>query len=145
MALEEYKEIFIEINIEKSDEAIKMANIALNENALMTAFNRIYYSIFYTVSALAEKQGFKTSKHNTMIGWFHKKYFYESKTFNKDIFDTYNNAFQYRQKGDYDRAYKLDKDEAIKLLAEAKIFIETVRKEIFKDRQGKNNTNFKPE
>ena len=47
---------FIKINIEKSDEAIE---IALNRNAL----NRIYYAVFYTITALAEKNDFKTSKH----------------------------------------------------------------------------------
>ena len=128
MASEDFKEILIKINIEKSDEAIIMAEVAIEKNALMTAYNRIYYSIFYTVTALAEKNGYKTSKHNSMIGWFHKKYFHEEKLFEKEIYDTYKNAFQYREKGDYDTLYKLDKEEAKKLLSEAKIFIKTVRK-----------------
>jgi uncharacterized protein (UPF0332 family) len=126
----QHKDILIKINIEKSDEAIKFAGLALKENGLTTALNRIYYAIFYTVTALAEKHDFKTSKHSKLMGWFNKKFVSEDKVFNKNIYKIYESAFLSRQKGDYDAAYATNIEQAAKLLSEAKIFIETVREAI---------------
>ncbi len=36
--------------------------------------NRIYYSGFYIASALAVLDGFSTSKHRQLIGYFNKQY-----------------------------------------------------------------------
>jgi len=79
------KNILIKRNIEKSDEALKYAELALNDNALTTALNRIYYAVFYTVSALAMKYDFVTAKHTKLMGWFNKKFIYEDKNLTKNL------------------------------------------------------------
>ena len=58
MVLDKYKEELIEINLEKSEESLKAAEMMLSNNMLMTALNRTYYSIFYIVTALAKKYDF---------------------------------------------------------------------------------------
>ena len=126
----EEREIFISINLEKSDDALKFAVIAINENSVITALNRIYYAVFYTVSALAIKNDFRTAKHATMIGWFNKKFIHEEKVFDTKLQKIYREIFDFRQKGDYDTKLPADMDTVKKLLDSAKIFIETVRKEI---------------
>jgi len=125
----EERKIFVSINIEKSAEALKFAEIAINMSSVMTALNRIYYAVFYTVSALAEQHGFKTTKHSTMMGWFNKKFVYEEKVFDKTLSKIYGDVFMYRQKGDYDTKMPADIVTVKKLLINAKEFIETVRKE----------------
>ena len=124
------REIFININIEKSDEALEYAELAISRNSVMTALNRIYYAVFYTVSALSEQHGFKTAKHSTMMGWFNKKFVYEEKVFDKKLSKIYGDVFMYRQKGDYDTKMPADIETVKKLFINAKEFIETVRKEI---------------
>ena len=130
MTQNEHKDILLNINIEKSDEALKIAELSISENAIISALNRIYYAVFYTVSALAIKHDFTTSKHSKMMGWFNKKFVHEEKIFSTELGGIYKKAFQFRQRGDYDTEYPTDIEKAKELLADAKVFIETVRKAI---------------
>ena len=57
------------------------------------ALNRIYYGIFYIVSALAIKNRFSTANHSQLIGWFNTNYVKTSKTTDEGDTDngsTYN-------------------------------------------------------
>jgi hypothetical protein len=130
MKQNEHKEILLNINIEKSDEALKIADYAIREGALTTALNRIYYAVFYTVSAMAIKHDFITSKHAQMLGWFNKKFVYEEKIFSTELGGIYKKTYQFRQRSDYDTEYPTDIEQAKELLADAKVFIKAVRKEI---------------
>ena len=105
MVPKEYSHILIQNNLEKSDEAINAAIVLLSNKLSSSALNRIYYAIFYTVSALAEKHDFCTSKHITLMKWFNKKFVYEMKTIDEDMFIIYKKAFKFRQKNDYDTLY----------------------------------------
>ena len=127
MVPNEFREILMKVNIEKSDDSLKAADILIKENLLFIALNRIYYACFYTVTALAEKYDFKTSKHSTMLGWFNKKFVYQEKIFNADLFEVYKKTFDYRTKGDYDTLYVPTLEETLKILEDAKVFIKTVR------------------
>ena len=130
MTQNEHKDIFISINIDKSNEALRIAEFAISENAVTTALNRIYYAVFYTVTALAVKHDFITSKHAQMMGWFNKKFIHEDKVFNKELSKIYDNIFQFRQRGDYTSEYPADIEKAKELLVDVKVFVETVRKVI---------------
>ena len=127
MVPNEYKEIMIKVNIEKSDEALRMVEVSIKEHAPFTALNRIYYAIFYTVTALAEKHEFRTSKHSNMMGWFNKKFIHEDKVFDGELLQTYQDAFKFRQKGDYDSRYIASIDIVEELLPRAKEFIQKVK------------------
>jgi uncharacterized protein (UPF0332 family) len=125
-----HKDILIERWLEKSDEAIQAAELTLKESLLAVALNRIYYAIFYVVMALAEKYDFKTSKHAKLMGWFNKKFVYEDKLFRSEMFDIYKGAFSYRQESDYDAMYTPNIEKTTELLADAKKFVEEVKKVI---------------
>jgi len=133
MESDELKNILIKVNLEKSVGAFKIAELSIRENEFVSAMNRIYYSIFYTVTALAEKHGFKTSKHTAMIEWFNKKFVYQERVFDVELFKVYRKTFKYRQKSDYDTLYIPTFEETTELLAEAKVFIERVKKYINDD------------
>jgi len=68
------KDIIINYSIEKSWEAARDAKLAIENNSFFNAENRIYYAIFYLVSALALKNEFSTSKHRQLMGWFNQNY-----------------------------------------------------------------------
>ena len=124
----QYSDILIQRNIEKSDEALEVAKESLEKNRLTTALNRIYYAIFYTVTALAYKYDFTTSKHYKLMGWFNKKFINDDKIFASEIYKIYRNAFLLRQESDYQTMFNPNIEEAKELLEKAKLFIETVRK-----------------
>jgi len=127
--MEQYhKEILIKRWLEKSDEALLTAENNLTYDFLAAALNRIYYSIFYVVMALAIKNDFKTAKHSTLMGWFNKKFVYEDKIFDKELSKIYKNAFTHRQECDYEAMSNIEVETIKILLKDAKIFIDTVKK-----------------
>ncbi len=98
----------IKYNIEKTKNIVKDIPFYIGNNKLFVAVNRIYYGIYYMLSALALKEKFSTSKHIQLIGWFNKKYVKEDlvdKKYGKIIRKT----FEKRSKSDYDVLIKFTK------------------------------------
>ncbi len=127
-----HKEDLIKIAVEKSNQAIKSAKDNIENNNLETAQNRIYYALFYIVTALAYKNDFITSKHSQLKGWFNKKFIYEDKVFEPEMIEIYNELYQFRQKSDYDLGYTPDIETVQESLTDVTKFVEKVKKEIVK-------------
>ena len=113
--------------IQKSSEALNSAEFNFQNEHYETCQNRLYYAIFYIVSALAYKDKFITSKHAQLMGWFNKNYIYENNIFDSKMFAIYKETFTNRQKSDYDFTYIPDKDEIIALIEDTKFFINKVK------------------
>ena len=62
----------IQHRLARSKESAEDAKLALENDRLNNAENRIYYAIFYSVSALAIMSDYTTSKHFQLMGWFNK-------------------------------------------------------------------------
>jgi len=62
----------IKYRIERAYKSLNDAEYLILRDKLNTSVNRIYYSIFYILSALALKHSFITSKHQQLIGWFNR-------------------------------------------------------------------------
>jgi len=100
----------INYRLNQAVQALEDADFLLNHKKLSLAANRIYYSLFYALTAIALKDGFSTSKHKQLIGWFNKKYIKTSLVdikYSKLIYSAYEN----REKGDYDFLFTLTYDE----------------------------------
>ena len=68
------KQTLVTYRINRSEGTLQEAQLALDNNKLHLAANRIYYSGFYIISALALKENYSTSKHVQLMGWFNKNY-----------------------------------------------------------------------
>lgn len=130
MTEKQHKEFFIKYSLEKSREALKEVSFNLAGGFLNIAQTRLYYAIYYAVSALAYKDDFKTSKHAQLMGWFNKNYIHERKIFNPEFFKLYKNAFESRRKADYEFTYKAIKEDIEKDLIEIIEFIDAIEKYI---------------
>jgi len=95
------KKELIKYRIKRCDETIEDARISIENNRLHNAENRIYYAIFYVVSALAIKNNFSTSKHWNLLSWFNQN-FIKTGSLPKEFSRIYKNSFEKRQEGDYD-------------------------------------------
>ena len=126
------KELFMKINIEKSDLAIKAAKDNIELNNLETAQNRIYYAAFYIVLALAYLDDFSTGKHHQLMGWFNREYIYKNNIFDTKLNKIYQTLFANRQKFDYDVSENPQKEEVEKDFEDAKFFVQTVKDYILK-------------
>ncbi len=121
------KQILINNAIQKAKDAICSAEYNFENKFYTTCQNRLYYAIFYIVSALAYKDNFITSKHSQLMSWFNKKYIYTDKIFDKKLFKIYKETFLNRQKGDYDFMFELDENDLKLSIEDVKIFVETIK------------------
>jgi len=123
--MKQHKDILIKNLIDKSNAALDDAKLALDHDRLDNALNRIYYAIFYIVSALAYTKNFVTSKHNQLLGWFIKNFIKEN-IFDIEYGKIYKKAYENRMKSDYEFTYKPDKEKVIDLLNKSRKFITMV-------------------
>lgn len=97
----------------------------LKENMIFLAMNRIYYAGFYIVNALVLLEGYSTSKHGQLIGYFNKTYIASGKV-KAEVGDILNIAFRKRTAVDYHDFVTVSKEEVSQYYERIKIFIETV-------------------
>jgi len=104
----EYKEDYIKYRVDRSRQAIEDAKLSIDNDRLYNACNRIYYAIFYIVSALSAKNDFSTSKHKQLMGWFNYN-FVRTGLVDQDISTIYFEAFKLRQESDYEDFVEIEK------------------------------------
>jgi uncharacterized protein (UPF0332 family) len=117
----------VKYRIEQAKEAIKEVNILIEKNLLTLAINRIYCGMFYMLLALALKKGFKTSKHNQLIGWFNKE-FVKTGIINQKFGKIINKGFEDRTDCDYGIFVQFEKDEVSMKFFDMKEFISELEK-----------------
>ncbi len=105
--MQDNMDTLIKYRINRAEETLDDAKLAIENNRLHLAANRIYYSVFYVVSALALKKGFTTSKHSQLLGWFNKE-IVKAGLVDKKLGKFYLDAFEMRQEGDYDDLVSFD-------------------------------------
>jgi uncharacterized protein (UPF0332 family) len=125
--MESDRDVLIKYRIQRSKDTTQEAELALKNKSLHLAQNRIYYAIFYIVSALALKNNFSTSKHYQLFGWFNKN-FVNTGLVAKEFGEIYKTAFQYRQKGDYDDLIYFEYDDVEKRYKEMLEFVKVIEK-----------------
>ena len=98
----------------------------MSSEKLVLAVNRIYYGMFYALTALALKHAYKTSKHSQLIGWFNKEFIF-SKQVDLKYGKILKQAYQNRTKGDYEAFVLFSSDEVELLLIKMVDFIEEIK------------------
>ena len=117
----------IKYRIHRAKETLKDAEVALENDRIKNALNRIYYSAFYIVSALALKHNFSTSKHKQLIGWFNKE-FVSSGKIKSEFYKIYSKAFDTRQESDYEDFIEYEKSEAQLRFSDMLSFVTEIEK-----------------
>jgi len=115
----------VKYRVKRAKETVDDARIALENNRLHNAENRIYYAIFYIISALALKNDFSTSKHSQLLSWFNRNYVKTGKV-EKELGKIYKNQFENRLEGDYDDFVELNKEDVEKDFENMMKFITTI-------------------
>ncbi len=121
------REELIKHRLEKADNLIPVIQFLIDQGHYLIAVNRIYYAMFYSLSALALHHGFDASKHLGLIGWFNKTFVKEAKV-EKEIGKMLKTAFEMRSKGDYDDFVHYSKEEVNKLFTNMLIFLDNIKK-----------------
>jgi uncharacterized protein (UPF0332 family) len=116
------RKILIDYRLGQAKETINLSQFLIDSGQLVVAVNRIYYGMFYAVTALAIKHRFETSKHFQLIGWFNRE-FISTGVLNNYYGQILRNAFQNRTKGDYDAFISFEKEEVMEMQREMIEFV----------------------
>jgi uncharacterized protein (UPF0332 family) len=68
------RDSLIKYRLQQAKDTIELSVFLLESNRLVVAVNRIYYGMYYALTALALKYKFETSKHGQLIGWYNKEF-----------------------------------------------------------------------
>lgn len=123
---EKDKSSIIKYRIDQAFECIDEVELLIRNERSRLAVSRIYYGMFYIVTALALTQNFKTSKHQQLIGWFNKAFI------KKGIFPVkygkyFRDAFARRADVDYGDIVEYRTDDVQEWFEHMKDFIEVVK------------------
>ena len=121
------RELLIDNYLEKSRTTIKKVEFLVENSEYQLAVNRIYYGIYYSLSALAIKHQYSTSKHAQLIGWFNRT-FVKAGAIEKEFSKMIRKAFENRMEGDYNVFADFSKEEVEQSLKEMKIVIQALDK-----------------
>jgi uncharacterized protein (UPF0332 family) len=127
MINDEDRKSLINYRMKQAWDTIELAKFLAGNQKLVVAVNRIYYGMYYALTALALKFKFETSKHGQLIGWFNQEFIAKGKVdprFGKIL----RNAFQCRTKGDYDAFVEFSFLEIETMLTEMELFIAEIQR-----------------
>jgi uncharacterized protein (UPF0332 family) len=121
------RDSLVEYRLNQAFETIELTEFLVSNDKLVIAVNRIYYGMYYALTALALRNKFETSKHGQIIGWFNKEYV-SSKKVDSKFGKILRNAYQNRTKGDYDAFVNFTKIEVETMLVEMSCFIKEIKR-----------------
>lgn len=108
----------IKYRLEKADITLKAAISLYNDGYLESATNRIYYALFYSVTALVQTKSFSSSKHAGIKSFFNRE-FVKTGIVDKNLGWLYSDLFKKRQRGDYEDFVTFEKEEVKDMLQRA--------------------------
>lgn len=123
----DYQTIIARQWMDKSEIALKTADVLLREELLTGCVNRLYYAAFYAVSAALAGQGKEYGKHTAVRAALHRD-FVKPGIVDASCGRTYNRLFDDRQTGDYTPETSFDISEIRELYEQTRAFLDCFRK-----------------
>lgn len=115
----------IEYRLKQATDTAEVAELLFRKEMYPTALNRIYYSVFYCMLALALQFNFKTSKHSHLIGWFNKNFIATGKI-EREYGRIVRDCYEFRLSADYDSFVNFAVEDIAVLLKEMKSFLNRI-------------------
>jgi len=108
--------------IVKAERSLRAARDLLKLGYYDFSISRAYYSMFYCAEALLLTKDLRFSKHSAVIAYFGKE-FIKKGLMPKELYKYLVEAFNERQKGDYEVEIMPSKEEAEDMIRKAEIFL----------------------
>jgi uncharacterized protein (UPF0332 family) len=111
----------IQYRLNRAEEAYQDA-CSLAANARWnSSINRLYYSCFYSVTALLASANLSSPKHTGIRSLFNKNYI-RSGIISKDLAAVYNELFEYRLEADYTDFADFDESQVLPFIGKVREF-----------------------
>lgn len=120
------REILIEYRLNQSMQTIGEVTKLIDSDLLNVAVNRIYYGIFYSLTALALRFEFQSSKHAQLMGWFNQT-FVKPGLIEIKYGKILREAFKNRSDGDYAPFIQFEKDDVLDMQSDMIDFVERIK------------------
>ena len=111
----ENKQEYIRYRLESSRNTFEAAKVLAENGYWNSAINRLYYAVFYSVTALLYISDISVKKHSSVKSQFTLNYIKTGKL-DKKFGQLLSDLFDWRQKGDYEIIYDYDEESVIPLI-----------------------------
>lgn len=109
------RKALISLKLQKSEKSFDDMRICFDMGMFSTAANRLYYSIFYSISALLISRGFEAHSHSGNLSLFNL-HFIRTNIIPIEYSRLVRNIFQLRQSSDYDDYFAVEKEDIEELI-----------------------------
>ena len=131
--------ILVQRRLEQADEALEDARVLLEAGRVTRSLtHRAYYVMFHAVLALLQTRGTVPGKHSHAIGLFDQDLI-KTGLLPRELSRILHRAFESRQEADYRNLDPIDRDDAVELLRDARLFVDQIR-EFLMPAPGPQNT-----
>lgn len=120
------KDIDVEELFQKAQESLKASKLLFKEGFYDFAVSRAYYTMFYLAEAVLLTKGLSLSKHKAVISAF-GEHFAKTKLLPLHLHRYLIDAYDIRQKGDYEADTSITHEKTEEVIKWADEFIEEVR------------------
>jgi uncharacterized protein (UPF0332 family) len=122
---------YIQYRLDTSYTTFEAARVLADNEFWNSAVNRLYYSVFYAVSALLVVHDIHTKTHSAVKGQF-SLHFVKTGVFDKKYGQLLSELFDWRQKGDYENIFEYDQESVEPLFIPVKEMLDLIKAEIQK-------------
>jgi len=122
----------IKYRIERAWDTYDDAKILAKKEKWNTTINRLYYSVFYAVTALLLENNLKPTTHKGALSNF-SQYFIKNGLIPKEFGKLYSQLFIWRQKGDYADLFDFDRQKVEPYFEPVKKLIQIIEKKLKND------------
>jgi len=119
------REILIQYRLNQAKQTIGEVSKLIEADLLSVAVNRIYYGIFYSLTALALRSEYQSSKHFQLMGWFNQN-FVKPGLIEVKYGKILRDAFKNRSDGDYAPFILFEKDDVLDMQSDMIDFIQKI-------------------
>ena len=122
---EQNKKANILEEIERANEAIKVANLLFENGFFRDAVSRLYYSLLYFVRALLLTEGFEPKSHEGALRLF-GLHFVKKGLFKTEDSHIFSKLMKYREEADYNPSYTFTREDFIEFKEESDRLIQKI-------------------
>lgn len=123
--MEENMTAYVRYRLEKAQEVYQAAKVLYDASQWNSVINRLYYSCFYSASALLLYKHIPAKSHSGVIGQFSENVVRPGIISIAD-FRVYAKLLNWRSKGDYNDLFDFTQEDVDSMMEPAKIFIDKV-------------------
>lgn len=122
---EENKRENIREEIDRSNEAMKAANLLFENGLLRDAISKLYYSLLYSIRALLLTKGLEPKSHEGALRLF-GLHFVKSGAFEAKDSHIFSKLMKYREEADYNPSYRFTQEDFTEFKYDAENVIQKI-------------------